>query len=104
MMAARFSRGAARPWRSTTTVASTAAVSAMTRLASAGIRTLLQDAGVILHTSSFGVPASPGWLDLSPGHRRIRADRIVTEPLLAGPRLRGVPCGRDGFIHTDRHG
>jgi sulfide:quinone oxidoreductase len=76
----------------------------MTRLASAGIRTLLQDAGVILHTSSFGVPASPGWLDLSPGHRRIRADRIVTEPLLAGPRLRGVPCGRDGFIHTDRHG
>jgi sulfide:quinone oxidoreductase len=74
------------------------------REASAGIRTLLEDAGVILHTSSFGVPARPGWLDLSPGRRRIRADRIVTEPLLVGPRLRGVPCGRDGFIHTDRHG
>jgi sulfide:quinone oxidoreductase len=74
------------------------------REASVGIRTLLEDAGVILHTSSFGVPARRGWLDLSPGHRRIRADRVVTEPLLVGPRLRGVPCGRDGFIHTDRHG
>ena len=72
--------------------------------ASAGIRRLLEDAGVALYTSSFGVPAREGWLDVSPGQRRIRADRIVTEPRLSGPRLRGVPCGADGFIHTDRHG
>jgi sulfide:quinone oxidoreductase len=31
-------------------------------------------------------------------------DRIVTQPRLAGPRLRGIPAGRDGFIHTDPHG
>ena len=31
-------------------------------------------------------------------------DRIVTVPRLVGPRLRGIPCGRDGFIHTDAHG
>jgi sulfide:quinone oxidoreductase len=74
------------------------------RKASAGIRRLLEEAGVMLHTSSFGVAARRGWLDVSPGHRRIRADRIVTEPHLVGPRLRGVPCGPDGFIHTDRHG
>ena len=74
------------------------------REASAGIRGLLEAAGVTMHTSSFGVPARPGWLDISPGDRRIRADRIVTEPHLVGPRLRGVPCDRDGFIHTDRHG
>jgi sulfide:quinone oxidoreductase len=72
--------------------------------ASAAIRELLDEAGVILHTSSSGGRARPGWLDLSPGHRRIRADRIVTEARLVGPRLRGVPCGRDGFIRTDRHG
>jgi sulfide:quinone oxidoreductase len=74
------------------------------REASAAIRRLLEEAGVMLHTGSFGAPARPGWLDISPGHRRIRADRIVTEPHLTGPRLRGVPCGPDGFIHTDRHG
>jgi sulfide:quinone oxidoreductase len=74
------------------------------REASAGIRGLLEDAGVMLHTGSFGVPARPGWLDVSPGDRRIRADRIVTEPHLVGPRLRGVPCDREGFIPTDRHG
>jgi sulfide:quinone oxidoreductase len=74
------------------------------REASAGIRGLLEEAGVTLHTSSFGVPARPGWLDVFPGDRRMRADRIVTEPHLVGPRLRGVPCGRDGFINTDRHG
>jgi sulfide:quinone oxidoreductase len=72
--------------------------------ASAAIRRLLEDAGVMLHTGSFGAPTGPGWLDISPGHRRIRADRIVTEPELVGPRLRGVPCDRDGFIHTDRYG
>jgi sulfide:quinone oxidoreductase len=74
------------------------------REASAAIRRLLEEAGVMLHTGSFGAPARRGWLDISPGHRRIRADRIVTEPHLVGPRLRGVPCGPDGFIHTDRHG
>jgi sulfide:quinone oxidoreductase len=74
------------------------------REASAAIRRLLEEAGVMLHTGSFGAPAHPGWLDVSPGHRRMRADRIVTEPHLIGPRLRGVPCGPDGFIHTDRHG
>jgi sulfide:quinone oxidoreductase len=28
----------------------------------------------------------------------------VTEPRLVGPRLRGIPSGRDGFIDTDAHG
>jgi len=43
-------------------------------------------------------------LDVSPGERRLRVDRIVTFPRLAGPRLRGVPCGRDGFLRADAHG
>jgi sulfide:quinone oxidoreductase len=72
--------------------------------ASAAIRALLHEAGVMLHTSSSGVSARPGWLEISPGHRRMRADRIVTEARLVGPRMDGVPRGRGGFIHTDRHG
>lgn len=57
-----------------------------------------------LHTSSYGAPDRAGWLDITPGDRRIRVDRIVTEPRLAGPRLRGLPCDHDGFIQTDAHG
>ena len=72
--------------------------------ASAVIRRLLDDSEVILHTSSYGVPGRHGRLYLSPGDRSLTVDRIVTEPRLAGPRLRGVPCGPDGFIHTDAHG
>jgi sulfide:quinone oxidoreductase len=72
--------------------------------ASTAIRELLEERRVALHTSSYGVPSSGGWLDVSPGHRRLPVDRVVTLPRLAGPRLRGVPCGRDGYIHADAHG
>ena len=71
---------------------------------SGAVRELLEDAGVALFTSSVGVPTRSGWLDLSPGEGRIPVDRVVTEPRLTGPRLRGVPCDRDGFIHTDLYG
>jgi sulfide:quinone oxidoreductase len=72
--------------------------------ASAAVRRLLDNSGVALHTSSYGVPSGPGWLDVSPGERRLPVDRIVTQPRLVGPRLRGIPAGRDGFINTDGHG
>jgi sulfide:quinone oxidoreductase len=72
--------------------------------ASAAVARLLDERGVALYTSSFGAPGRPGWLEVSPGGRRLSVDRIVTEPCLVGPRLRGIPCGRDGFIHTDAHG
>jgi len=74
------------------------------RRASAGIRSLLDEAGVALHTSSFAEPAGHGWLNVIPGHRRLPVDGVVTESRLVGPRLRGIPCDRDGFIHTDHHG
>jgi sulfide:quinone oxidoreductase len=72
--------------------------------ASDAIRQLLDEHGVTLYTDSYAVPGPRGWRDVSPGGQRIAADRVVTEPRLAGPRLRGVPCDRDGFIETDRHG
>jgi sulfide:quinone oxidoreductase len=72
--------------------------------ASAAISTMLSEAGVTLHTGSYGRPGPPGKLDISPGHRSLAVDRIVTEPRLVGPSLRGIPAERDGFIHTDAHG
>ena len=72
--------------------------------ASAAVRALLEEAGIALYTSSYGVPGGVGWLDISPGHRGIPVDRIVTEPRLVGPLLRGIPCPHDGFIDVDAHG
>jgi sulfide:quinone oxidoreductase len=72
--------------------------------ASEAIRDLLDESGVTLHTASYAELARPGWLHISPGDRAIEVDRVVTEPRLAGPRLRGLPCDRDGFIPIDTHG
>jgi sulfide:quinone oxidoreductase len=72
--------------------------------ASAAISTILSESGVTLHTCSYGRPGSPGRLDISPGDRSLAVDRIVTEPRLVGPSLRGIPSGHEGFIHTDAHG
>jgi sulfide:quinone oxidoreductase len=71
---------------------------------SAAVRRMLDEASIRLFTSSVGVTTRPGRLDVSPGHWRIPVDRVVTEPQLTGPRLRGVPSDRDGFIHTDAYG
>ena len=64
----------------------------------------LDERGVALFTGSFGVPARPGTLEVSPGERLLSVDRIVTEPRRVGPRLRGIACGGDGFLPTDPHG
>jgi sulfide:quinone oxidoreductase len=74
------------------------------KAASAAVRRLLDESAVTLHTSSYGVPGRAGWLDITPGDQRLPVDRIVTEPRLVGPRLRGIACERDGFIQTDNHG
>ena len=74
------------------------------RRASAAIREILGESGVTLHTRSYGRPGPPGRLDISPGHRSLAVDRIVTEPRLVGPSLRGIPSGHEGFIETDAHG
>ena len=72
--------------------------------ASAAIRAILDESGVSLHTGSYGKPSSPGQLEITPGHRSLTVDRIVTEPRLVGPSLRGIPSEHEGFIHTDAHG
>jgi sulfide:quinone oxidoreductase len=71
---------------------------------SEAVRERLEACGVVLVTSSRGVPSRPGRLHISPTGRRVEVDRIVTLPRLAGPDLPGVPSGPDGFIPTDASG
>jgi sulfide:quinone oxidoreductase len=71
---------------------------------SAAVRRLLDTAGVRLYASSYVSGMRWGRLALCPGERQLSVDRVVSEPRLVGPRLRGIPCGPDGFIHTDLHG
>jgi sulfide:quinone oxidoreductase len=71
---------------------------------SAAVRRVLNVSGVTLHTGSHGRPYGRGWLDIFPGDRGMRVDRIITQPRLLGPRLRGIPAGPDGFIQTDPNG
>jgi sulfide:quinone oxidoreductase len=59
---------------------------------------------VRVYAGSDAAPSRPGRLFISPADRRLHVDRIVTVPRLAGPEVRGVPCGRAGFIRTDAHG
>jgi sulfide:quinone oxidoreductase len=72
--------------------------------ASDAVRLMLEEAGVTLYTSSYAVPGEEGWLDVAPGHRRIRVDRIVTEPRLVGHRFRGIPFDYETLIPVDAHG
>lgn len=46
----------------------------------------------------------PGEVQLAPGVRMRRADRVVTIPVLRGPRLAGLPHDADGFVPIDPHG
>jgi sulfide:quinone oxidoreductase len=45
-----------------------------------------------------------GVLTITPGGRRIEAERTFALPLLRGPRLAGLPSDEHGFIPADRHG
>lgn len=71
---------------------------------SAAVGRELAAGGIVVQTRCYAASRGHGWLELRPGARRVHVDRIVTLPRLIGPRLRGVPCDRDGFLPTDRHG
>jgi sulfide:quinone oxidoreductase len=72
------------------------------RAASEAIRTLLEDNAITVVTSAHCEVPTPRSVDISPGSRQLRADRIIALPELVGPSVPGV--GRDapgGFIPVD---
>ncbi len=67
------------------------------------IRPMLTAAGIGVRCSAKPARAERGELLLA-GGGAIVADRVVTLPALAGPRLPGVPSDEHGFIPVDAHG
>ena len=67
------------------------------------ISPMLEARGIILRTWSHPARVRKGALVLS-GGGEIFVDRVVTLPVLEGPRLHGLPHDRHGFIPVDAHG
>ncbi len=44
-----------------------------------------------------------GELVLTPGGRRVEADRVIALPKMTGPAIPGLPADEDGFIPVDQH-
>ncbi|MBS1869398.1 MAG: FAD-dependent oxidoreductase [Actinobacteria bacterium] len=64
----------------------------------------LERLGIAFLPAARLVRARPGEALLEPGSRVVRADRVVTLPLLRGPAIVGVPRDADGFVPVDAHG
>lgn len=72
------------------------------RHASQTVATLLARSGVTF-IGSVAATIGEGAVCFGPG-RRLDVGRVVTLPVLTGPRVPGVPCDGDGFIPVDEYG
>lgn len=72
--------------------------------ASGRVLEYLEQLGIAFMPRSRVVRARPGEALLEPGDRSVRADHVVTVPLLRGPALSGLPRDADGFLPVDAHG
>lgn len=71
--------------------------------ASVAVAKLLEEAGIAFYGGS--APARlEDWDLVTASGARIKADRVVALPRLAGPAFRGLPSDERGFIPTDEHG
>jgi sulfide:quinone oxidoreductase len=71
--------------------------------AARAIEPMLRAQGVGLRTSSRPALVRPRVLVLA-GGAELHVDRVITMPVLEGPRLPGVPHDQHGFIPVDDHG
>jgi sulfide:quinone oxidoreductase len=72
--------------------------------ASAAVAELLDHAGIAVEAGVHAEVLPGGQVRLTPGSRRLAFNRIVTLPLVAGPRLTGVPVDARGFVPVDEFG
>jgi sulfide:quinone oxidoreductase len=73
------------------------------RAASDAVRGLLSDRGVYLRVGATASRIDRGTLELTP-HGALGADRVITLPRLAGPKIPGLPSDAEGFIPIDSNG
>jgi sulfide:quinone oxidoreductase len=71
--------------------------------AAEAIEPMLKARGVLLRTSSRPALVGRRTLVLA-GGGEVYAERVITLPMLEGPRLRGLPHDEHGFIPVDAHG
>jgi sulfide:quinone oxidoreductase len=72
--------------------------------ASAAVAELLEAAGIAVVTHAPAAVAAKGHVHIRGDADDVVADRIVSLPLLEGPRLPGVPADAAGFIPVDGYG
>ncbi len=72
--------------------------------ASGGLLEYLEQLGIAFLPGARVEQVRPGEVHLEPGGRMRRADRVVTVPVLHGPRIEGLPHDADGFVPIDAHG
>lgn len=70
---------------------------------SEAVAQVLKDAGIAIRCSTYASDFDGAALTLMPGAETLPVDAVVALPDLAGPRLEGLPCDADGFIHVDEH-
>lgn len=63
----------------------------------------LEQLGIAFLPGALVAQIRPGEVHLEPGSRPRRADRVVTLPILRGPRIEGLPHDADGFVPIDAH-
>ncbi|MEK6277697.1 MAG: FAD-dependent oxidoreductase, partial [Actinomycetota bacterium] len=73
------------------------------RTASDAVAALLEARGIAVHAAARVKEASERRLLLAPGDSQLAVARIVSLPVLKGPRLPGLPADEDGFIPIDGH-
>ncbi len=74
------------------------------RAGAALVETLLEEAGIEIHTGVRPAVPSPGTIEVdADGPRRV-VDRVIALPVLAGRPVHGIPTDPAGFIPVDAHG
>ena len=72
--------------------------------ASRGVGELLAARGIEVIASSYGELSAPGEILITPGDRRLQADRVVALPELEVTSFDGLPQTDHGFVPIDEHG
>jgi sulfide:quinone oxidoreductase len=71
--------------------------------ASQAVGTVLQQAGIVVHTGSYAAIDHPGEILLAPGDQRLTVQRILALPAIVGRPVSGVPVDDHGFVPVDDH-
>jgi sulfide:quinone oxidoreductase len=73
------------------------------RVASDAVATLLTQRGIVVEAGRRVVEDETGALHLAPGGNALAADVVLSLPIIAGPKIKGLPSDPSGFMPIDEH-